>query len=221
MFGCCFGSFICLVLERRQKHLSIVFPGSHCGVCQHKLAFYEMIPIVSIIALRFRCRYCQTKLPLRYLYGETGFGCLGLWLSQQTFSWLRVGQFSWLFSSLIIALIDWQMLIIPLKTLYSSTLAILICWLLAKQTIYWWQPLILLLFFWIFQKFFNEGFGGGDIQLLLCWSLFLNVYQIGWLLFIASGLGLGGFLILKIKKSPQKRLPFAPFLTVALFWLLW
>ena len=67
--GASLGSFIGLICDRFPEK-SIIFPSSHCSHCKHQLRFFEMIPILSQLFLRSRCRSCQTSIPLRYLFME-------------------------------------------------------------------------------------------------------------------------------------------------------
>ena len=52
------------------KNESIVFPGSHCPSCKHRIAWYQNIPIFSYILLLGRCPSCRTKISFRYLLVE-------------------------------------------------------------------------------------------------------------------------------------------------------
>ena len=72
ILGSMVGSFLGVVAERvpgmvmeEEGAGNLLFPASHCPVCQHDLAAWENIPLVSWIVLRGRCRQCGTALPLR------------------------------------------------------------------------------------------------------------------------------------------------------------
>ncbi|MEK4985307.1 prepilin peptidase [Streptococcus sp. FSL L8-0526] len=54
--GTSLGSFIGLICDRFPEK-SIIFPRSHCNQCGHPLRFFEMIPILSQLFLRFKCRF--------------------------------------------------------------------------------------------------------------------------------------------------------------------
>ena len=62
----CWGSFLNVVSYRLIHHASLITPRSHCPHCNHVLAWYDLIPVLSWLALRGRCRYCTT--PISYLY---------------------------------------------------------------------------------------------------------------------------------------------------------
>jgi leader peptidase (prepilin peptidase) / N-methyltransferase len=44
----------------------IVVEPSHCPHCQHKLSWYENIPLFSWLALHGRCRNCKTPISIQY-----------------------------------------------------------------------------------------------------------------------------------------------------------
>ncbi|MBE0508258.1 MAG: prepilin peptidase [Marinospirillum sp.] len=57
-----------LVLRKHQR--------SSCWSCDHTLAWYDNIPIVSWLALHGRCRYCGSFIPPVYFIGELTFASL-------------------------------------------------------------------------------------------------------------------------------------------------
>ena len=59
ILGLFVGSFYNVVALRLSKNESIVFPGSHCVNCDHKLSWYELIPVFSYIGLRGKCKKCK------------------------------------------------------------------------------------------------------------------------------------------------------------------
>lgn len=79
IIGCCIGSFLCLTAQRIPLGHSIIYPRSHCVKCCRSLSWYELIPILSIIVQRFRCRYCRCRLPFYYLLAEALCGGLFAW----------------------------------------------------------------------------------------------------------------------------------------------
>jgi len=68
VFGAVTGSFLNVCIWRLPQHLSLSDPPSHCPKCQHRLAFFpDMVPILSQLWYRSRCRYCGVKFSWRYL----------------------------------------------------------------------------------------------------------------------------------------------------------
>ena len=76
--GAMFGSFFTLAVYRLPLHENITHERSFCPKCHHKLGFWDMIPILSYIALRGKCRYCKEKIRPRYLILEVCSGIVFL-----------------------------------------------------------------------------------------------------------------------------------------------
>ncbi|HXV26799.1 MAG TPA: prepilin peptidase [Candidatus Paceibacterota bacterium] len=64
--GLCLGSFTSVFVERLGVRGGIVAGRSECPSCGHVLAWYDLVPLVSFLALRGRCRYCGTAISPRY-----------------------------------------------------------------------------------------------------------------------------------------------------------
>ena len=108
--GASLGSFIGLVCDRFPEN-SIIFPSSHCSHCKHQLRFSEMIPILSQLFLRSRCRSCQSPIPFRYLFMEIFCGIICL-LYFYDFLSLEVTYF--LYFSLCLSIFDLKQKSYPL-----------------------------------------------------------------------------------------------------------
>ena len=68
--GTLFGSFFTLAVHRIPLHQDITHKRSYCPNCNHKLSFFDMIPVLSYIFLGGKCRYCKKKIRPRYLFLE-------------------------------------------------------------------------------------------------------------------------------------------------------
>ncbi len=66
LVGMITGSFLNVCIYRIPREESIVFPPSHCTSCGKVLKPIELVPILSFIFLRGKCRYCGAKISIRY-----------------------------------------------------------------------------------------------------------------------------------------------------------
>src|SRR5215471_1474485 len=74
IIGAMVGSFLNVVLYRVPRRESIVHPGSHCPNCGTALHWYELVPVLSWVALRGRCRTCHAHISVRYPLVEAACG---------------------------------------------------------------------------------------------------------------------------------------------------
>jgi len=70
IMGAILGSFATMLAYRLPRHLSIVFPRSHCPSCNAALGVRDLVPIFSWLALRGRCRHCHAEIGIRYIVIE-------------------------------------------------------------------------------------------------------------------------------------------------------
>lgn len=134
LLGLAFGSFLSVFLTRFPEGESIVSPRSHCRNCDHILAWWENLPLLSWIILRGRCRKCHNWIGLRYPFIELTMGLL--WVA----CWIR-------FSRLIFYPSDTGNSEIPHLLVHSIIQVVgyaLLCWLLvALATLdaeHFWLP---------------------------------------------------------------------------------
>ena len=80
--GASIGSFLNVVADRLPAGQSLVRPRSACPACGHELSNLDLIPIVSYLGLRGKCRYCKAHIPARIAVIEaiTGLLFAGLYL---------------------------------------------------------------------------------------------------------------------------------------------
>ena len=76
IIGCIFGSFFNVVGYRVPNGLSIIKPGSFCPKCNHKLKWYELIPIFSYLVQKGKCRSCNERISVIYPAVELSTGIL-------------------------------------------------------------------------------------------------------------------------------------------------
>ncbi len=66
IFGLIVGSFLNVVILRLDEIETIVSTRSHCPKCKKNLAWYDLIPLISFLLLRGKCRYCSKKISWQY-----------------------------------------------------------------------------------------------------------------------------------------------------------
>ncbi|MBF8808712.1 MAG: prepilin peptidase [Enterococcus lacertideformus] len=215
--GCCVGSFLCLIAQRIPQGHSIIYPRSHCVNCNHLLSWYELIPLFSICFQRFRCRHCRCRFSLIYFMSE--WICGNLFVLLFYFSHEINGIFIfWFFSAFLLSLMDCFYLVIESKTLYFMWFVLWLSWLITGM-FQWFNFSVLLLVSFLLVRYASRFLGLGDVLVLLIWSGGLSITCFIHLLFIASLLGFLFFLLFLAKNKKETKLPFVPFLSVALLLL--
>ncbi len=76
MLGSAMGSFFNVLADRLPEGRDVVFLRSSCSCCGTVLKWYDLIPVVSYIALGGKCRYCKEKLSPWYMISEAAAGLL-------------------------------------------------------------------------------------------------------------------------------------------------
>jgi leader peptidase (prepilin peptidase)/N-methyltransferase len=75
--GAVLGSFLNVVLWRVPRGESVVRPPSHCPACGTELAPRELVPVLSWVVQRGRCRTCGVHISARYPLVELGGAVVG------------------------------------------------------------------------------------------------------------------------------------------------
>ena len=90
ILGTVVGSFLNVVILRFQTGKTI-YGRSACFSCDKNLVWYELLPIVSFLALKGRCRSCRAKISMQYplVEGLTGLTFL---LTARSVSAMYLGQ---------------------------------------------------------------------------------------------------------------------------------
>ena len=70
LIGIFIGSFINLAIYRIPLKKDIFTERSFCPNCNHKLVFWDLIPLFSYIFLKGKCRYCKEKIKIKYFLIE-------------------------------------------------------------------------------------------------------------------------------------------------------
>jgi leader peptidase (prepilin peptidase)/N-methyltransferase len=226
--GLAVGSFLNVVIDRLPYGKSIVFPPSHCPVCGHQLALLDLIPVLSFVFLRGRCRYCGASIPWRLAVVELATGLLFALL------WLHYGPglpliLASLYTGFLIAIfgIDLEHRLVPNRLVYPAiALALLAAPLTPDRGVAELLGGGALGFglFLLIALARPGGMGMGDVKLAAFIGLVVGLPQVLVALFVAIMLGgvVGVALLLTRLKTRQDPIPFGPFLvTGGLLAMLW
>jgi prepilin signal peptidase PulO-like enzyme (type II secretory pathway) len=233
VFGLVFGSFVNAFVWRLHAKRDFMRERSECTHCHHVLAAKDLIPVVSWLMLRGRCRYCGKKIddtPIVELSTMVLFvGSYLVW----PYNLQGAGLFRFilwlLFLISFMALIDYDIrwFLLPNKIVYPliGLAAVQVAVLATVFRGGWHQAvgalvgaLIIGGVFWlIFQVSNGRWIGGGDVKLGIALGLLAGGAINGLLLlFVASFAGtlisLPLLIVGKAKRGTQ--LPFGPFLIV-------
>ncbi|MEH2058998.1 MAG: A24 family peptidase [Nostoc sp.] len=112
--GASIGSFLNVIVYRLPAGLSILWPPSRCPKCLNQLKAYDNVPVFGWISLRGRCRYCKSKISVRYpvVEGLTGIIFLLIFLVFQV-SILTIGYWAFCSWLLALSLIDLDTMTLP------------------------------------------------------------------------------------------------------------
>ena len=200
LVGSILASFLGLVIDRFPEQ-SIVFPASHCDSCQTRLRPLDLIPIVSQIFNRFRCRYCKVRYPVWYALFEL---CLGLIFLAFSLEFLTLGQIILITTGLTLSIYDLRHQEYPLLVWLTFHLVLMVC-------CGWNLIMAFFLVLGIIAHVIDIRIGAGDFLFISSCSLVFTLTEILILIQFASTTGILAFLLLKKKE----RLPFVPFLLLA------
>ncbi len=75
-----FGSFFAVLAARLPRGLDVVARASRCDSCDHRLGVRDLVPVVSFVVLRGRCRHCGAPIPGALLYVEILAAGYAIWM---------------------------------------------------------------------------------------------------------------------------------------------
>lgn len=250
VLGAIFGSFVNAVVYRiheqaalagkqsakakkLREDLSISRGRSMCPSCHHTLAAKDLVPVLSWLSLRGKCRYCGARIPdspivevllgilfaVSYIAWPLELHGLGLF---QFVVWLAVLV---LFMALAVYDLRWFLLpdrlVLPVTVLAVVQVAVIAIWQHSYAQL--WQPvlaaaIIFGLFWGLYQVSKGSWIGGGDVKLAAALGLLVATPLRAFLvIFIASLLGtiVSIPLLAQGKKGFKMQIPFGPYLLTA------
>ena len=202
---------------------------SRCLACGHTLGVFDLIPVLSFLFRRGRCRYCGEKIPaeclVAELLGAAGFVCLALhlgpaFLPEDRLDWCLLAQWGiWWAVLLVLTLTDLAKRIIPDRLLLALVVNRAVWFFVLGEG---WSagldmlkafivPAALLILVLAAEKLMKrELMGGGDITLLRALALYLSWAQL--LLTLVFGCLAGLLFAALTRKKLGMAFPFGPVL---------
>ena len=253
LFGLLVGSFLNVVIHRIPKMMeatwrqearelleqpapkgeetpplfNLVTPGSHCPHCNHRIRWYENVPVVSWALLKGRCSGCKAAISKRYPIIE-----LLTALVAGLCAW-RFGYDPWLifmlygsFTLLALAVIDLDTTLLPDDLTYPLLWAGLLAAVLGISPVSLPDAVIgamagylaLWSLYWVFKLLTGkEGMGYGDFKLLAALGAWLGWQYLPVVVLLSSVVGLV-FAVSMMASGSVKRdqgIPFGPYLAIA------
>ena len=219
--GLLIGSFLNVAAIRALNKESVVYPPSHCVHCNHTLRPMDLIPIVSYMVLRGKCRYCGRRISPVYPIGEGVTAAIFAWIGWH----YGPAQLEWipalLLASVLIVIThtDLKALKIPNAVVFPAIGLAVILRCLQHPLPLWDYAAAAAAGFgilYILGVISKGGMGGGDIKLYLFIGLICGITLTLLSLFIASFLGsLYGIWRKAWDKSKRNEpIPFGPFIAV-------
>ena len=239
ILGTIIGSFINALVYRIQNDEDFLLKRSHCPNCKHTLSPLELIPILSFLFLKGRCKNCNKKISLQYPLIELLSGIL--FVIPYLFSAFNLYLFFYyplIFLLIIIFAYDLKYYLIP--DIFTYTAIIIGLGFNLFKDIKLGRNLFILesfslqgilsglgvaLFFFILVFLSKEKWmGKGDIGLGFLLGLLLGWPKVvvGFFLAFFVGSVVGIILVLFQKKGMKAKIPFGPFLVlgtiIGMFW---
>ena len=232
--GLCIGSFLNVCIWRIPRDESIVWPGSHCPACNHAIAPWDNLPLLSWVFLGGKCRHCRAPISPRYFVVELLTGTLfaGLWLVH---GWtLQTPVYLFFTAALILGtFVDFDHLILPDRVTIGGMVAgpilsfafpalqgqterlpALVQSLIGLAVGYGLLWLVATIGRAILKR---EAMGMGDVKLLGAIGACLGWPAVLFTIFVSSlsGTLLGFTLIALGKKELQSKIPYGPHIALA------
>lgn len=204
----------------------LVFTGSHCPHCKHKLSALDNVPLLSWLALRGRCRYCKAPISWQYPLVE-----LLAALASAAIAW-KFG-FGWplaaglVFSWVLIAAsgIDARTQLLPdqltLPLLWLGLLLSLLPMFVTPSTAIIGAAigyLSLWSVYWLFKLATGkEGMGYGDFKLLGAMGAWMGAASLLPIILLSALVGavVGGVMLALRGQDRSTPIPFGPFIAAA------
>jgi leader peptidase (prepilin peptidase)/N-methyltransferase len=225
------GSFLGVLIQRLPDGGDVVAARSRCNACQRTLGPADLIPLVSYLATRGRCRHCGAPIGRFHLLVELAALAVAVWAVS-----LDEGMRLWAdcvlgWTLLALGWIDARHMILPdILTLPLVLAGLGFAWFLEPERIvdHAGGAAIGWLLFWAVSRFYRwlrgrDGLGEGDAKLLAAAGAWVAWFGLGPVMLVAALTGLALALVIRLRggeATAATAIPFGPPLAFAT-WLVW
>lgn len=236
LLGLTVGSFLNVCIDRLPRNESLINPPSHCEACQRPLAVKDLIPLLSYLILRGRCRYCRARIPRRLPVVEVATAvvfALLFWHYRFSAELGVMAFYASLFT--VIFLVDLEHGVILNRVTYPAMgVALLLSLFLPQRWLVQWLAsgvgnaalggIVGFAIFFVLAVASRGGMGWGDVKLAaligFATGFPLVIFSIIFAALLGGVVALG--LLAAKKKTRRQTIPFGPFLaSAAMITLLW
>lgn len=236
LVGVCLGSFGNVLIDRLPVGRSLV-GRSRCDGCHRALSPLELVPILSYVVLRGRCRTCGTRIPVRVPLVEICSGIIAAIVMVQygnaaaANAVIVEGGREWPLFQVLLLVGLWALFIIAVIDLRTRTIPDVLTLTVAAAglSLHWLQsgfipivPALIAGGFFAVQWIVSRGrwVGSGDIFLAGAIGILLGtVTATVWMLLLSYIVGAAVAIVLLATKHLRRgdMIPFGPFLVLAAF----
>jgi leader peptidase (prepilin peptidase)/N-methyltransferase len=218
LFGLLIGSFLNVVIYRLPAGESVVRPGSRCVACGHHLGARDLVPVLSWLWLKGRCRHCGDKISIRYPAIEllTALAFLLVYL-QWGISFMTLSGWILTFILITCAAIDYDQGLIPNRITYPGLiLALFLSGFTVGVPSAFLGALLYGGILLLTAILSSGGMGGGDIKLAAVIGAFggLPASVLAFILTSLLGGVWAGYLVISRKGGRKSEVKFGPFLAM-------
>jgi leader peptidase (prepilin peptidase)/N-methyltransferase len=204
---------------------------SRCPSCGTTLTPRDLVPLLSWLGLRGRCRHCAAPIGLLYPVLELAALAVALWAATESTGWLVWASCGLGWTLLTLSAIDLRDGVLPdVLTLPLVPAGLIVGWFAAPEGL--WDDIagavvgyaLFAFVAWAYRRWRGrEGMGGGDAKLLAGIGAWVGISGLPSVVLLASLLALVaalGWRSLRGRPSLNDRVPFGPYLAAAA-WVVW
>lgn len=227
------GSFLNTLIVRAPTEEKILSPGPRCQSCDARLGARDLVPVVSWVASRGRCRHCDGEIAVGYPLVEIANVVLWALAAARFGATWDLPVYLVLFSVLLaLSVIDLELYLLPNRITYPSIVASIVlvpvlsfalredpAWAITSAYVGGFGYALFLLVMTVVFEFFlrKEAMGMGDVKLAVVlgiWVGWIHLVLVVYALLFACLLGVvvGGVVLVVRRES--RAFPFGPWLAI-------